>query len=318
MTQAVENQAPVLVVGATGDLGSRVVRLLFARNKHVRALVRNIDSPSDMPSNVQRAQGDILDPRSLEPALEGVRAVVTTATGYTDWASPNPAVDSQGNRNLIDAAARAGVQRFVFTRVLSADKAEAVAPFWQKKLTEDYLEQRRLSFLALRPGTIVGGNHDFWARDLTRGRLTSMPKPDVPISFVHINDVARCLAEAVDAPDVVPRIDIAAEPPATYRELATVFSHVLGRTVSLRAMPWPLANAMMTATGLFKPSARHFWALIRYLSSGVYVADTRTQKAVFDHVPSLEATLLRYAQDAKLVAITAASGQTATPARELA
>jgi hypothetical protein len=138
----------------------------------VRALVRG--RSHSLPAGVETVRGDVLDPASLPAALAGARAIVTTATGFSDWASPNPAVDSEGNRNLIDAAATAGVSRFMFTSALAAEGAQSVTPFWMKKLTEDHLETSGVPFVALRFGTLIGGTHDFWARDLARGRLTSM------------------------------------------------------------------------------------------------------------------------------------------------
>jgi uncharacterized protein YbjT (DUF2867 family) len=293
--------APVLIVGASGDLGRRVIRELSVRGRRVRALVRR--DQDELPAGVETVRGDLLEPDSLAPALAGIETVVTTATGFGDWASPNPAVDGEGNRNLIDAAARAGVSRFVLTSVLSADKAERIAPFWLKKLAEDHLEKSGLRYVVLRPGTLIGGKGDFWKQDLTRRRLTSMAKPDVPITFVHVDDVAAYLAEAVDAPAAVGRrIDIGAAPAASYRDLATTFTRVLGTDVALRSMPWPAVNAVMKAVGVFKPGTRHFWALMTYLSSGVYVADTTAQAEVFDRpVPSLDDTLGRYAAGAGLL-----------------
>src|SRR2546428_13029234 len=74
----------VLVVGATGDLGGRVVDALLVRGKHVRALVREGTDPSRLAAKgAEIARGDMLDPASLERAMSGSHAVVTTAAGYT-------------------------------------------------------------------------------------------------------------------------------------------------------------------------------------------------------------------------------------------
>ena len=73
----------VLVVGATGDLGGRAVDALLARGKHVRALVREETDPSRLAAKgVEIARGDMLDPASLERAMTGSNAVVTSAAGY--------------------------------------------------------------------------------------------------------------------------------------------------------------------------------------------------------------------------------------------
>src|SRR5881296_3589393 len=72
----------VLVVGATGDLGGRVVDALLARGKRVRVLVREGTDPSRLAAKgVDIARGDMLDPASLERAMRGADVVVTTAAG---------------------------------------------------------------------------------------------------------------------------------------------------------------------------------------------------------------------------------------------
>src|SRR5204862_6979693 len=68
----------VLVVGATGDLGGRVVDALLERGKRVRALVREGTDPSRLAAKgVEIARGDMLEPASLERAMSGSNAVVT-------------------------------------------------------------------------------------------------------------------------------------------------------------------------------------------------------------------------------------------------
>ncbi len=303
MNETTHDGAPVLVVGATGDLGGRVVRELLARGKHVRALVREgSDADSLAADGVEIARGDLLDPDSLERALRGARAVVTTATGYRRNGS-DPAVDDQGNRNLVDAAARAGVERFVFTSVATADQAESVAPFWQKKLTEDYLERSGVPFVAIRPGTLVGGEQDFWERDLRKDRLTAFGDPDTPHTLVHIDDVAAYLARAIDEPNAVGRrIEIGMEHPVSNRELAQRFSKLRGREIKLRAIPWPLISAMMRLAGFFSRRVRDFRSLFAYFASGKYVADTRAQAEVFGDTPAVDESLRHYLEEKGLAA----------------
>jgi len=303
MNETTHDGAPVLVVGATGDLGGRVVRELVKRGKHVRALVREgSDADTLAADGVEIARGDLLDPDSLERALRGARAVVTTATGYRRNGS-DPAVDDQGNRNLVDAAARAGVERFVFTSVATADQAESVAPFWQKKLTEDYLERSGVPFVAIRPGTLVGGEQDFWERDLRKDRLTAFGDPDTPHTLVHTDDVAAYLARAVDEPDAVGRrIEIGMEHPVSNRELAKTFSKLRGREIKLRAIPWPLLSGAMRIAGLFSRKIRDFRSLLAYFASGKYVADTRAQAEVFGDTPAVDDSLRRYLEQKRLAA----------------
>src|SRR3972149_146627 len=145
----------VLVVGGTGDVGGRVVDTLLTRGKRVRALVRaGTDSSRLAAKGGEGAPGDMLDPASLDRAMAGADAVVTTAIGYLRRRRGDSlqTVDDLGNRNLVDAANRSGVRRFVFTSILTCDRARDVPHFWQKKLTEDYLERSGGPFARPGPG----------------------------------------------------------------------------------------------------------------------------------------------------------------------
>ena len=68
-------------------------------------------------------------------------------------ARPTPtATDTEGNRNLADAAQRAGVRRFVFLGILQSDQARDVPHFWHKAEAERYLAELGVPYVSLRPG----------------------------------------------------------------------------------------------------------------------------------------------------------------------
>src|SRR5580700_6768533 len=184
--------ALVLVVGGTGTLGSQVVDRLIARGRPVRALVRPESQTAHLvEAGVELATGDMLAPESLRRALEGVDAVVTTAAGYTRH-TPGDTIetDRTGNRNLIDAAAEAGVRRFVFTSILTCDQTPDIPHFWAKKLAEDALAARGVPFVSLRPGAFVD-DFGMWGGDgFAAGRVTTMGDSTVAISRVYTPDLA--------------------------------------------------------------------------------------------------------------------------------
>lgn len=112
-----------LVTGASGFLGSHVARQLVGRGEQVRVLMR--------PSSTNRAisdlsleyvTGDLRDPASLERALAGVKRVFHVAADYRLWARKSRDIyDSNvgGTKNLLDAAKRAGVQKFIYTSTVA-------------------------------------------------------------------------------------------------------------------------------------------------------------------------------------------------------
>jgi dihydroflavonol-4-reductase len=108
-----------LVTGATGYLGAELVRELRRRDREVRALVRTPATAARIQgTGAETVEGDVLDPRSLERALEGVARVFHMAGVVGHRAADEPklrAVNVDGARNVLAACEKAGVERVVFT-----------------------------------------------------------------------------------------------------------------------------------------------------------------------------------------------------------
>ncbi|MFD6160488.1 SDR family oxidoreductase [Nocardia sp. NPDC060256] len=297
-TTAPDPAAPVLVVGATGQLGSQVVDELLARGKTVRALVRPATDATKLTAQgVHIARGDMLDPDSLLAAMRGVDAVITTAAGYTGSNKNATEIDTVGNSNLAAAAAKVGVRRFVLTSILTSDRTPAVTHFWHKKLAEDALERLGVPFVALRPGafldqiTTIGGN------PLDTGRLLWMGKARIPLTFVLTADLAGYLAAAVDA-DLRSgeRIDLGWDHPTSIAEVAALLSRAADRTIKVRAIPPLVIRAAGALAGPFVPSVKDTAAMVRWFDTGEYVADTVRQTEVFGPPPTAEDATKRLAE----------------------
>src|SRR5215207_8959793 len=109
----------ILVVGATGQLGSLVVRTLREQGRPVRALVRSPDRAGPVSGiGAELVPGDLRDPTSLAAALDGVEAVVATANSIApSHREDSPGALAVGYTELISRAADAGVRRFVLASV---------------------------------------------------------------------------------------------------------------------------------------------------------------------------------------------------------
>lgn len=299
-TQPSAGAQTVLVVGGTGDLGGRVVDALLARHKRVRALVREGTDASRLTAKgVEIVRGDMLDPPSLDRAMEGVSAVVTSAAGYTRRRRGDSLrTDDVGNKNLVGAAKRAGVGRFVFTSILTCDLARDVPHFWTKKVIEDYLEASGVPFVSLRPGAFLGGGGGgFWARMLKQRKVFRMTPPGVRITFIHPDEVARALAMAVDEPRAVGRrIDLGSDRALSSEELAGVLSSVLGAPVRVGGGGGMMA--MFRFIAIFSKGARDLFAMFRFFATGKYVADTAIQGELFGPVPKVEEAARRLVAEA--------------------
>ena len=289
---------PVLVVGGTGHLGGQVVDALQQRGKQVRALVRPTSEASKLEAKgVEVVRGDMLDKRSLAAAMSGVDAVVSTAAGYTRRNKNATEIDTVGQANLAEAAADTDVRRFVLTSILTCDLTPQVSHFWHKKLAEDALERYEVPFVALRPGAFLDMVTQMGGDPFAKKRLMWFGTASVPLTFVLASDLARYLAEAVDA-DVQDgeRIDIGWQRPVSMHDIAEIASRLLGEQIKVRAVPTVLVKALTTAVGLVVPGVADMGAMLAWFETGKYVADTTRQEQVFGHVPTPEEAVSDFAR----------------------
>jgi len=292
MTTSPAELRPVLLVGATGDLGGRTLRALRARGKLVRALVRPGSDASRLPQEgLEVVRRDMLDPPSLLPAMAGVSAVVSTAIGYSRRRKGDSLrTDFEGNQNLVDAAKKAGVPRYVLLSILACDQAPDVPHFWAKKVTEDYLEAQGVPFVTLRAGAFLyapSGRYRQWMLGgLQKGRVMALTPAGVRMTYIDPNEVARALAMAVDEPRALgQRIDLGSDRPLSGQELTDLIGRLLGRSMTMSTMGWgPIGRIL----GMFSPAMRGMMSMGRFFATGKYVADTRLQGELFGPVPKVE------------------------------
>lgn len=289
---------PVLVVGATGQVGGKVVDELIARGKSVRALVRpSSDAGKLEGKGVEIARGDMLDVDSLISAMTGADAVISSAAGYTRRDKRALEIDTEGNTNLAIAAHRAGVRRFVLVSILTADQTPDVPHFWHKKLTEDKLEALEVPFVALRPGAFLDQVTRMGGDPFEKKRLTWFGTKTIPLTFVLTSDLAGYLAAAVDA-DVADgeRIDIGWDRPVSMQDIADIASTFAGGPVSVRSVPAWFVNGLGAVMGPFVPMVKDMSSMLGWFETGKYVADTTRQAEVFGPVPTPEDAVARFAR----------------------
>jgi uncharacterized protein YbjT (DUF2867 family) len=146
----------ILVAGATGVLGSEIVRRLTARGEQVRALTRVTSAPEKVERlkrfGAQIVQGDLREPRTLLAACVGANAVISTVTTIltSQPGDSFEATDGEGNKSLIDAARKSGVSKFVFVS-FDTTKSPDFPLTRAKRAAEEHLEKSGLDYTILHP-----------------------------------------------------------------------------------------------------------------------------------------------------------------------
>src|SRR6266581_8730987 len=143
----------ILIVGATGNLGGAVTRMLLAQDQPVRILARLQSNYQPLvEAGAQVVLGDLKQRGSFDAACEGADIVITTASaGERGGEDTVQTVDWEGNRNLIDAAKTAGVKQFIYVSVAFADPKSPVHIWQAKGKTEDYLRESGLPYTIIAP-----------------------------------------------------------------------------------------------------------------------------------------------------------------------
>jgi uncharacterized protein YbjT (DUF2867 family) len=222
-----------LVAGATGALGLQICTALAARGTRVRALVRPTADPGRVTSlrdlGAEIVEGDLELSETLAPAVAGISAVITTASSFPRDSRPDAIdlMERAGSINLVDAAAAAGVEKFVFT---SFREIVPDFPFQQaKRAVEAHLAASGLPYTVLRPASFM----DVWFSpmlgfDVAAGEVTVYGDGTAPLSWMCSADVTRFALWALDAdqarnatldlggPEAVSQLDAI----ALYEELA--------------------------------------------------------------------------------------------------
>src|SRR6202049_2942739 len=146
-----------LVTGASGFLGSHVARQLVARGEEVRVLMRASSTTRAVGDlSLEYVTGDLRDPASLDRALAGVKCVFHVAADYRLWAKKSRDIyDSNvgGTKNLLEAAKRAGVEKFIYTSTvatIAVDRPELPTEATDSKLEEMVGHYKRSKWMAER------------------------------------------------------------------------------------------------------------------------------------------------------------------------
>ncbi|MEM9529859.1 MAG: SDR family oxidoreductase [Pseudomonadota bacterium] len=216
----------VLVAGATGRTGVKVVESLLAQGYPVRAMVRNEAKARELlPAAVEIRVADVTDANAVAGAMAGVADVVT-AIGSTSPAGPNSPefVDYGGVVNLVTAAKAAGVDQFVLVSSLGATKVDHYLNknfgnvlIWKLK-GEDNLRASGLAYTVVRPG----GLSDDAART---GKLVLDQGDTLETGRISRADVAEICVAALSSPAARNRtFEVIAEAGATDRDWDGLFT----------------------------------------------------------------------------------------------
>jgi NAD(P)H dehydrogenase (quinone) len=237
----------LLVTGASGKLGRRIVELLLADG--AGPLVAGSRHPAKLSfAGTETRRVDFDDPASLGPAFAGIDRLLVISTDRIDV----PGLRIRQHRAAIDAAKHAGVRHILYTSMLNPENS--FIPFAPDHLaTEQAIERSGLDFTILRvswyaenllgslPGVLASGK---WFTSAQRGRINYVPREDVARA------AAAALAGAAPGRD---RLNITGPAPLTVREIATIAAELSGKPIEVVDVTDEQLAAGLRSAGLPPP-----------------------------------------------------------------
>src|ERR1700689_5273543 len=243
----------LLLTGATGLVGSAVLRRLVAEGAEVRCLVRNPRRLGAQRVRVQIALGDLTDPPSFRNALRGVDTVIHLAASIRD--QPHGSIEELNGIatwRMVEAAERQGVERFVFFSALGASTPHRTRLLRPKALAQQAVREAQMPSIVFAP-SIVYGPGDAWLTLLER--MSWLPLIPIPgrgrASFQPIwsEDVADCVVAALSANESSrlatarhAHYELAGPETLSHSDIVRTALRALGHTRQLAPVPTPIVS----------------------------------------------------------------------------
>lgn len=247
----------LLLTGATGLVGSALLRRLVDDGQPVRCLVRDPRRLGPLRVRVQIALGDLSDPRSFRNAMRGVDTVAHLATVTRD--QPRGSIEeltAMATWQMVRAAERTGVERFLFLSALGASKHHPARLMQAKAVAEQSVREANLQSIVVAPSFVYSPG-DRWLRLLEHlSRLPVIPLPGSGRAHcqpIWTEDVADCLMAALrqstahggSAMGARRRYELAGPDTLTYDGVIHEMERSIGRQRPIVHLPAPLASRLL-------------------------------------------------------------------------
>ncbi len=246
----------ILVTGATGFVGPKIVHALRAEDRPVRCLVRSPERAEALVGwGCELAKGDVTDAASLRAAVDGCNTVVHLVAIRQGKPAEFERVMTRGARDLVEASKEAGVRRFILMSALgTSEETKDLVPYYRAKWEmERAVVEAELEHVIFRPSFIFGrdgGILPTFKRLAKLAPVTPITGPGTQrIQPIWIDDVAGYFAKAVTLPAAADRtFELGGPDAVTWNEFWERLKRALGvRRPSLHVpMGFMRLNALLT------------------------------------------------------------------------
>jgi len=264
-----------LVTGATGDVGSKVVDRLLQCGDRPRVFVRDREKArSRFGDRVDVFIGDLADPASLNPALEGVDALFLVNTG-----PEIPARDEAAAKT----AKAAGVKHLV--KLSSMDVAQGLAIGAWHERGEAAIRASGISFTFVQPTGFMS-NLMAWATSIKAEGIMRASTGDGRRAFIHSDDIAAVATRALTTREYDgASLPITGPESLSFAEVTTKIGAAIGRRLQFQSISDDEARRLYAATGASALETEAHVSLWRAIREGRLATVTDTVERILDRKP---------------------------------
>jgi uncharacterized protein YbjT (DUF2867 family) len=229
-----ENALVILVTGATGNIGSALLKELHGCGAGpLRGLTRDAERAT-FPEGVEAVEGDFAEPESWKPALEGVRSLFLVSRLGSD-------------ADILEAARLVGVEHVVLVSSITVQTHPHLGPADENLAVERLLQDSGMAWTILRP-TQFASNALMWAASIRDRETVRAPYADTGLPTIHPADIASVARVALTEPGHRGRTYALTGPePVTARQQVKAIAAALGRHVPFMEISRQEARAQMAA-----------------------------------------------------------------------
>lgn len=249
----------ILVTGASGYIGGRLVPELLARGYRVRVMVR-APSPEIEKGwpDAEVVVGDVLDPGGLDAALEGVHTAYYLIHSLVRGPEQFEAADLQAANNFRDAAERSKLQRIIYLGGLGASWEQLSDHLRSRLQVARALERGRVPVSILRAAVIIGsGSASF---EIILNLVRNLPVIFIPVwarnrcQPIGVRDVIRYLVGLLEKPETTGQsFDIGGKDVLTYESMMKILAEILGKKRKILSSPISNIHFYSYFASLFTP-----------------------------------------------------------------
>jgi len=259
----------IFITGATGFIGTHLVKRLVQTKHELYCLVRKTSNISELDKpGVTLISGDVTDKHSLLKGVKGCDWVVNLANIYSFWEPDNQVykkVNVEGTRNVMECALETGISKVLHVSTVGIYGKPADSPFTEESpvgpvrfsqycqtkyegdlVAWEFYEKKGLPLLMVYPGAVLGPGDPKatgkYIEDLIHRRLPARVFEDSVMTWVHVRDVAEAIVRALEKQNNIGEKYLVGNNRFSFGEMNQMVSEISGVRLPRFRLPSPLVT----------------------------------------------------------------------------